>query len=81
LIAALLPMRRTRPAASRRSRTLSVKERQMSEPTAKQRIPIITFIPDGQRQLAALGRVTGAAGLVTLLAVVGTWSTPIRTSR
>jgi hypothetical protein len=44
----------------------------MNEPTAAERIPVAAPSPDGRSGLATLGRVTGAAGIVTLLAVVGT---------
>ena len=44
----------------------------MNEPTAAERIPVAVPSPDGRSGLATLGRVTGAAGIVTLLAVVGT---------
>ena len=43
----------------------------MNEPAAAERIPVAAPSPDGRSGLT-LGRVTGAAGIVTLLAVVGT---------
>lgn len=44
----------------------------MNEPTAAERIPVAGVSPDGRPGFMTLGRVTGAAGIVTLLAVVGT---------
>ena len=43
----------------------------MNEPAAAERIPVIDAIPDQRSGLVTLARVTGAAGLVTLLTVVG----------
>jgi hypothetical protein len=43
----------------------------MNEPAAAERIPVIDAIPDRRSGLVTLARVTGAAGLVTLLTVVG----------
>jgi hypothetical protein len=44
----------------------------MSQPAAAAHAPHIDAEPDGRSGLAVIGRVTGAAGIVTLLAVVGT---------
>jgi hypothetical protein len=44
----------------------------MNEPAAAERIPTVDTSPDGRSGPVTLGRVTGAAGIVTLLAVVGT---------
>jgi hypothetical protein len=43
----------------------------MNEPAAAERIPVIDAIPDQRSGLVTVARVTGAAGLVTLLTVVG----------
>ena len=43
----------------------------MNQPAAAERIPVIDAIPDQRSGLVTLARVTGAAGLVTLLTVVG----------
>jgi len=43
----------------------------MNEPTAAERLPVADTTPDGRSGRGTLSRVTGAAGLVTLLAVVG----------
>ena len=43
----------------------------MNPPAAAERIPVIDAIPDQRSGLVTLARVTGAAGLVTLLTVVG----------
>ena len=44
----------------------------MNEPTAAERIPVADASPDSRSGLVTLSRVTGVAGIVTLLAVVGT---------
>ncbi len=44
----------------------------MNEPAAAERVPVATPVPGTQPGQVALGRVTGAAGLVTLVTVVGT---------
>jgi hypothetical protein len=43
----------------------------MNEPAAAERIPVIDAIPDQRSGLVTVARVTGAAGLLTLLTVVG----------
>lgn len=43
----------------------------MNKPTAAERLPVADIKPDGRSGRVSLCRVTGAAGLVTLLAVVG----------
>ena len=43
----------------------------MNKPTAAERLPAADIKPDDRSGRVTLSRVTGAAGLVTLLAVVG----------
>jgi hypothetical protein len=43
----------------------------MSHPAAAQHTPHTQAAPDGRAGLATLGRVTGAAGILTVLTVVG----------
>ena len=43
----------------------------MNKPTAAERLPVAGIKPDDRSGRVTLSRVTGAAGLVTLLAVVG----------
>jgi hypothetical protein len=43
----------------------------MNEPTATERLSVADTKPDGRPGLVTLGRVTGAAGIVTPLAVIG----------
>jgi hypothetical protein len=43
----------------------------MSQPATAARAPHIAAAPNGRSNLAALGRVTGVAGVVTVVTVIG----------